>query len=519
MVNETDRIVRSSPVLRRSSIFAWIVCCTAAAALSATPVSGASGSTGIRLANGLKIVSVQPAAKAAPALAQVTVAGEPESLRQPPVAGFSPLVAITTSDRRKADDFDFEHSLSSFYTGNPINAPADENFVVGILDTGSVVDLAAGTHAQTLGLSGRYLASTDFPIGGVGGTINARITMPLGVFAAGLGAVGPDGRLDLTQVVGHTNVSMVAAPEISCANGEEISAVIGTPFLAFYTSIVRVDRPRKVTLGDATYISPDIRIVSSYSPPPEEYPRQIPLELGGMTPVSTASYYAFPNLDDILGDMEPLFPTLLSLSGLSIPTGGAFFTEVGVLHGEVGPTNSVQTMRVLVDTGAQSSIMNSGMAGRLNLPLEPDFTAEVCGVGGLREVSGYYVDFVRINALGGALEYARVPFVVLDMESPEGGALDGILGMNFFWNRNIVLEPTVGGGFLHVSDPVPYAYIDLNLDDVVDMTDFAIFAAAWHSTPGDSAWNPDCDFFLDEVIDYRDLEAFVDAWTHSLTAP
>jgi hypothetical protein len=66
---------------------------------------------------------------------------------------------------------------------------------------------------------------------------------------------------------------------------------------------------------------------------------------------------------------------------------------------------------------------------------------------------------------------------------------------------------------------VPYAYIDLNLDDVVDMADFAIFAAAWHSTPGDPTWNPDCDFFLDEVIDYRDLEAFVDAWTHSLTVP
>jgi hypothetical protein len=127
------------------------------------------------------------------------------------------------------------------------------------------------------------------------------------------------------------------------------------------------------------------------------------------------------------------------------------------------------------------------------------------------------VTYVRINALGGALEFARVPFVVIDLESPEGGPLDGVLGMNFFWNRNVVLEPTVGGaGFLHVSDPVPYAYIDLNFDDAVDVADFAVFAAAWHSTPADAAWDPRCDLYLDEVIDDRDAEAFMDAWRNML---
>jgi len=173
----------------------------------------------------------------------------------------------------------------------------------------------------------------------------------------------------------------------------------------------------------------------------------------------------------------------------------------------------VRTIRVMLDTGAQSSIISSTVAARLNLPLEPDFTGEACGPGGLTEVSGYYIDYVRINAMGGALEFAHVPFVVVDMESPEGGPLDGVLGMNFFWNRNIVLEPTgAGAGFLHVSDPVPYAYIDLNLDGAVDMADFAIFAAAWRTTPADPAWNKQCDFFADEVIDARDLQAFADSW-------
>jgi hypothetical protein len=127
------------------------------------------------------------------------------------------------------------------------------------------------------------------------------------------------------------------------------------------------------------------------------------------------------------------------------------------------------------------------------------------------------VDYARINALGGALEFSRVPFVVLDVESPEGGPLDGILGMNFFWNRNIVLEPTIAGAaFLHVSEPVPYAFIDLNYDGAVDVADFAIFASAWRSTPEDPTWNSTCDLFIDEVIDARDFEAFVDAWVNML---
>ena len=75
--------------------------------------------------------------------------------------------------------------------------------------------------------------------------------------------------------------------------------------------------------------------------------------------------------------MLPLTPTSLSLSSMSIPTGANFYTELSVAHGEIGPLNPVQTMRVILDTGAQGSTISSNMAARLNLPLEPDFTAEV----------------------------------------------------------------------------------------------------------------------------------------------
>ncbi|HNS20291.1 MAG TPA: aspartyl protease family protein [Sedimentisphaerales bacterium] len=473
--------------------------------------------TGYRLSSGLRIVSVTPSAEDIEKAGRISIAGETTWEHPvPPIAGFSPLVAITTSNRASSDDFDWEHKLQNSYVGSPLNAPADENFVIGILDTGSVVDLAAGESAEILGFKGSHLTTSLFPIGGVSGTMDTTITKPLGVFVAGLEAVRSDGRLDLTKVIGHTNTCALASPAIECDTGESVTAIVGTPLLAFFTTAINVDRPRRVTVRDRTFIGPDIQIADSYDVPTSAYTRRIPMELGGLSPVATASYYAFPDLTDIesiLGEWLPLTPTLLSLSSLSLPTGGSFFADVGVLQGEAGPLNSLQTARMLVDTGAQSSIISSSIAAKLNLPLKPDFTAEVCGIGGTSTVPGYYVDYVRINALGGALEFSHVPFVVVDMESSEGGSLDGILGTNFFWNRNVVLEPiTTGSGYLHVSDPVPYAYIDLNFDDVVDVADFAILASAWGSTPSDPEWNRLCDFYLDEVIDIRDLEAFVDSW-------
>jgi hypothetical protein len=486
---------------------------------AATPV--VPQNTGIRLANGLRITAVTPSAKSPQASPDIRIAAETPALPEPPVAGFSPLVAIVTSDRRSSDDFDWEHALASSYVGRPLNAPAEKNFVVGILDTGSVVDMAAGDSAQVLGMTGSHLTTSTFPIGGVSGTTDTTITQPIGVFAAGLGAIDPNGELDLTKLVGHTNVAALASPEISCDNGESVSAIVGTPFIAFYTTIINVDQPRRVVVRGQTFIAPDIEIADSYTPSPSVYQHRIPMELGGLSPVATASYYAFPDLSDwenILGDWLPLTPTLLSMGALTLPTGGSFFADVGVLQGEAGPLNMLRSARMLVDTGAQSSIISTNLAAKLNLPLEPDFTAQICGVGGSNEVPGYYLDYVRIDAMGGALEFAHVPFIVLDMESPEGGSLDGILGMNFFWNRNVVLEPTTtGAGFLHISDPVPYAYIDLNDDGVVDALDFAVFAAAWQTTPTDPAWNPRCDFFLDEVIDAHDLEAFMDSWVNMLS--
>ena len=117
------------------------------------------------------------------------------------------------------------------------------------------------------------------------------------------------------------------------------------------------------------------------------------------------------------------------------------------------------------------------MAANRSLPLTPDFYVDVCGLGGLVEdVEGFYIDYVKINARGGALEFSNAPFVIIDLPSPEGGVLDGVLGMNFFWNRNVIFDPSLTlSSFLHVSDPIPLAYGDFDHDLDVDEDDFAFF--------------------------------------------
>ncbi len=428
----------------------------------------------------------------------------------PPLAGFSPLIVITTSNKHVSNDDTFEHELESGYSGTPLVSPVEDNFIIGIFDSGAEVDLLAGSSAAALGLTGNQLTGNVFPIGGVGGTVDADISYPVGIFAAGLSSIRSDGRLDPNDLVGHSNVATVVSPEISCSTGESVTGVIGTPFLSFYTTVIRNDYIHTINIGGQDIAGPDVEILEQDDPSIPEYSYKISMNLSGLA--TTSGYYSF----DFFGDMMPEFPTLLAAVPGSLPTGGKFITTLYVLEGEPGPLNVVQPMRVMVDTGAQSSIISPSMAANLSLPLEGDFEVDICGVGGLEpNVPGYYVDYVKINALGGALEFSNAPFVVIDLplQDAAGNPLDGVLGMNFFWNRNIVFQPNLSGsGFLHVSDSIPYGNADFNFDGDVNLIDFSMIASAWMSQSPEPEYLPVCDMHLDSKIDIKDLQAFLPHW-------
>lgn len=475
--------------------------------------------TRIRAGTGRTIVAVNRPPRAA--VGHISGTAVPYPYPRPRLAGFSPLIAITTSnERRPSSDETFEHDLRSSYAGSPLNAPASDNFVIGFLDSGADVDLVAGSSAETLGLTGSYLTENTIGLGGVGEGMIANISWPIGFFAASLSAIDPSGTLDLGAVVGHTNVATVVTPPIDCGTGEVVTAIAGMPLIAFHDTVIHVDIPQTVTVGGQTFSGPDVQLHGLLDPLPEFVAHTITMEFAGAIPlVATANYYPAeldPLAENPYPPDAPSRPTGLSVVPGFWPTFGRFLATVLVLEGEPGPTNPAQEIHVLVDTGAQSSIISEGVAANLSLPFEPDFTVDICGIGGLvTGIPGYYVDYVRINAMGGAIEFSRAPFVVLNVELPEGGVIDGILGMNFFWNRNVMFEPAWGelglsSGFFHVSDPVPFAYGDFDLDFDVDPGDEATFVSC-ATGPAAGLLTVDCDHIdqdLDGDVDLRDFGRF-----------
>ncbi|MFQ5589721.1 MAG: hypothetical protein ACE5HE_01030, partial [Phycisphaerae bacterium] len=316
-----------------------LVCCLSRG--EAAPTRDARRETSIRAGSGRKIVAVEPGpgSTARPALRTTALYPHP----RPRLAGFSPLVAIATSNEGHplGYDLEFEHDLQSTYVGSPLNPFANPGFVIGILDTGADSDLVAGAAADTLGLVGRNLTANSIPIGGAGGTISAAITMPVGFFAAGLSAVYAEDMLDYTALVGHSNVCGLAAPEIQCGGEEALTAVVGLPFLAFYNSIIRVDTPRAVRVGGTTYMGPDVQIQPVFQPIPH-YAHRISIEFGGLSPLATtANYYV-----DFFDLETPIIPTLLSFLPGTIPFGGAFFATIHLREGD--QTEPLVSLRVLV---------------------------------------------------------------------------------------------------------------------------------------------------------------------------
>ena len=60
---------------------------------------------------------------------------------------------------------------------------------------------------------------------------------------------------------------------------------------------------------------------------------------------------------------------------------------------------------------------------------------------------------------------------------------------------------------------------DLDTNGRVDMIDFAIFAAAWQTQPGDANWNAACDLTIprDDIVDEMDLQIFAACWLDDYT--
>jgi hypothetical protein len=163
-------------------------------------------------------------------------------------------------------------------------------------------------------------------------------------------------------------------------------------------------------------------------------------------------------------------------------------------------------------------------AARLKLnPNEPEFEAEIEDVSGQTIIApGFYIDSIQIPAIGEWLIYTNIPVVLLDIFSPEGGTVDGIIGTNLFINFNLVLR---GGGLLFDQEPALYfepvaaLIADIAPDDgdgKVNFKDLSAFAKAWLAVSQSPNWNEKADFAPttkpDEIINLLDLAVLSQYW-------
>jgi hypothetical protein len=437
----------------------------------------------------------------------------------PPLDGFVPYIAVTATDDG-LDPFsgDYVAYETSFFTENYLPANPQGNFVLGLFDTGASAHVMGYNNSVIQGIAGDYLTQNIITISGVDGSVDAYVSMPIGIFIDGLGAIGPGGDItDTTGMVGQTNVAIAVG--MNNYPLPDLATAIGSPLAVYFTTVLYNDNPVTVTYDANLYTAPDIHFYEYDDPCIPDYPYIIPLEL---RPLGAVNVQYIPNISDIFSQDFGL-PGSPSVIVGNFSQSLFFVSSVDLYDNN---KSAIDKNRFMLDTGAQVTVIGSRIAARLGLdPRYPEFTVDIEGITGeVTTLPGFYLDKIELPALGRWLSFTDIPVVLLDVSSPEGGTLDGIIGMNLFVNFNLVLE---GGGFFAQPDPVLKFYPARLLadiapaggDGIVDFLDLQTLLQAWLATPTSPNWNPNCDIapypVPDGKIDFLDFAMLANFWLWS----
>ncbi len=381
------------------------------------------------------------------------------AIDSPPTAGHVPWITVVTTDA-KGEELDMVGLAENSITGTPTANP-QTNYAVGIFDTGASAHIIGYAAATDLGLFNPYPADpthtfvTDniIEITGVTDSIFASISYPLGIFIDGLSAIGPTGLLDTSEMVGQSNVSvLIGQPFVPPA--PDLPTAIGSPLAVNFVTVFRNDQMITVSHNKEEFTGPSISIYDDPCDPRiPSYANTIPLEL---RPLGSFSIQYIPdfNFYDLTGDIFDWDFTFDTPGTPSVIMGNLaqsvfFIHSVDLTHGD---NSAFDKDRFMVDTGAQVSVLGKRIGARLGLdPANPDEWVEITGITGEpTQEPLFYIDSLQIPALGEWLTFTNVPMILLDIASPEGGTLDGIIGMNLFINLNFVFR---GGGMFLQDDP------------------------------------------------------------------
>jgi hypothetical protein len=376
----------------------------------------------------------------------------------PPIAGFVPRIAVSITNER-SDDFDWVAATEYSVTGRYLTSNPQSDFVIGLFDTGASTHILSYAGAQRTGVYAADLVTSSI-VELLGATSSAYgwVSYPLAIFMDGLAAVDPNTQtLGPSFMVGQSNVSVIIGDE-PMPGQPDLPTVVGSPMSVYFATVINNDANVVVTHDGNDYSSPDIRFYDLDDLDVPQYANSIPLNLlpaGGV------------NVQYIV-DYEAIFDFVFRPGTPSIIVGNSaqslFFVDSVDLYD--GDQSAIDRSRFMLDTGAQITVIGSGVASRLGLnPAEPDFEVEIEDVTGtITMTPGFYLDMLEIPALGDWPSYSNVPVVMLDVASPEGGYLQGIIGTNLFTEFNLVLR----GGGLSGQDPPSLEFQRIEVLEEVD---------------------------------------------------
>jgi len=443
----------------------------------------------------------------------------------PPLNGFVPWIAVAVTDER-SDELEFDAVPQTSLVGKRLVAEPETAYGIGIFDTGASTHIISYDDASYTGLldyKPNLITDNPIEVSGVTGSATMWVSQPLGLFIGGLNAIDPNGlKLDETVMMGQTNVSVGVGDPIDSPN---VPTVVGSPMSVFFTAVLRNDKQITIVRDEVEFTGPEITLFQADDPEIPDYSSHIPLEL---RPSGSMAVQYFPDILDPFGSDfgSPLSPSAMTSF---LPTQSLFFaSSVDLAHGS---KSAIDKDGFMVDTGAQVTVISEAIAARLGLSsADADFEVEIIGVTGDSIMApGFVIDSLDITAVPDWLSFTNVPIVMLDVDSPEGGVMDGIIGMNLFTTFNLVLRggglPDYGGHSLDFEPipPRPIGDIAPGIGDgIVDLRDINALAGLWLTTPESLLWNPDADIAPhgapDGIVNFLDFALIAEHWL-ATTAP
>jgi hypothetical protein len=438
-------------------------------------------------------------------------------ISSPPINGFAPFISVAITDERSYGWYDVDVYPQNSVVGNYLTGNPESDYIIGFFDTGASAHVINVYDAI---ISGIYEADlvTSFTITLIGVThnIDALVSQPLAIFTDGLQAIDANTLLvDDSNMVGQSNVSVIVGDIVESPN---LPTVVGSPLAFYFTTVIENSSLVTVNFDGNDITAPNIRLYQHDSGDIPLYSNKINLELRPSTAYAVQYFPCFEFFQECPeGDGEPTTPSIVFGSLFDIPQSLFFATRTDLAHG----SRTSQQKHFMFDTGAQVTVISEALAAELELlQNDPNFYVVIVDVTGTATIAdGYYIDLFEITATPAWLSFTNTPVIVLDVDSPEGGILDGIIGMNLFAGTDFYIR---GGGLNGQDQPfIKFDFLPAGLagdiapaggDGNVNILDLAAFAQAWLANPLLPEWNAQADMVSDAIINFRDFAILAQNW-------